>query len=75
MAEHAAMPAAATDTFSFQLSHLATLDPTSPEAVTLIHAMLIQHSLDDLDQQDSQTFVDFIDNVRTNRPETMSTDR
>jgi hypothetical protein len=57
--------------FSSQLDKLATLDPTSAEAIALIWAMLMQHSesLDDLDRQHSslQKFVDIIDSVSSKR--------
>jgi hypothetical protein len=55
--------------FSSQLDQLTALDPTSAEAIALIWAMLVQHSesLDDLDRQDLQTFVDIIDSVSSKR--------
>jgi len=51
--------------FSSQLHELAILNPTSAEAIALICAILVQHSesLDELDRQDLQTFVDIIDKV------------
>jgi hypothetical protein len=55
--------------FSSQLDQLAVLDSTSAEAIALIWAMLVQHSesLDDLDRQDLQTFVDLIDSVSSKK--------